>query len=217
MKTSVFAIAAITCGLFACQALADPLLLVTPRGVNAEGNRKWLVEIKPETSLFQDRPDDVPDLGPGSPMAVELAFAIDFTDLLDIRANTIDWDFPNPGHNPFTGTITDGLWVDMIGDRTFGAFGSRIFYSGDPVELFTFETRGSGLARVRWGQAASGHDTHGSIIAQLGGTFQTPPGELTLFEFSVTGAMAVPEPGSGMLAALSLTTMALVASRRRRS
>jgi hypothetical protein len=202
--------------MFVTRAQADPLLLVTPRGVDATGNRNWLVEIKPEPALFQDRPHDVPDMGLGSPMAVELAFAIDFTDLLSISANTVDWDFANPGHNPFTGTITDGLWVDMIGDRTFGAFGSRIFYSGDPVELFKIQTQGSGLARIRWGQAASGHPTHGSIIAQLGGTFQTPPGELTLFEFNVSGALAVPEPTCAALAAFSALAVVYFASRCRR-
>lgn len=217
MKFKILAVIAVACGMLVSNAHADPVLSVTPRGLDAFGNRTWVVEITPDASLFQDRPDDVPDLGPGSPMAVELAFAIDYTDLVDIRANTVDWDFANPGHNPFTGTITHGLWVDMTGDRTFGAYGSRIFYSGDPVELFRIQTLGSGLARIRWGKEAAGHDEYGSIIAQLGGTFQTPPGESTWFEFSgLTGAMVVPEPASTILVGLSISLMALVGSRRRR-
>ncbi len=179
MSVKSLACFALLCALVVHVAQAQPTLSVYPIGLNGSNNREWAVDVAPDASL-------------GS-MAVELAFAIDDTDLLGVDVNTVAWDHDNPGNNPFTGTVTDGLWLDLIGDRTFRAFGSVVFSSTDPVRLFMIETLGGGNTTLRYGTAASGSATLGNIIAQSGNT--------NYYTGSVT---AVPEPATMALAALAL-------------
>ncbi|MEX2093711.1 MAG: hypothetical protein WD971_13590 [Pirellulales bacterium] len=191
MSVKRMACFALLCALVAHTSQAAPILSVSPLGLNGSNNREWAVDITPDPGLL-----------PGS-MAVELAFAIDQTELLGVDVNTLAWDTENPGNNPFTGTVTDGLWLDLIGDRTFGAFGSVIFAAPGPVRLFTIETLGGGATIVRYGEAASGIPTKGDIIAQGGQSFT-----------NYTGSVGVPEPTSAMLSALAF--LGLAASRNRR-
>ena len=121
-------------------------------------------------------------------MAVELAFAIDDAELIGVDVQSSVWDTANPGNNPFTGTVTDGLWVDLIGDRTFGAFGSIVLNSAAPVDLFLFETSGLASTTIRYGMAASGSATLGARIAQGGINFD-----------NYTGSTTVPEPAAAIL------------------
>ena len=204
MKISNLAFTLVACGLLACTTDAAPILSVTPSGLNAGGNREWLVEVTPDASLFHDPPGDNPDRGLGGSIAVELAFAIDHTDLLGVDVNTVAWENETVGNNPFTGTVTDGLWLDLIGDRTFGAFGSIFFTSDDPMRLFTIETAGAGLSAIRYGVAASGHPVNGTRIAQFGTNFD-----------GYTGSVTVPEPASVLLAGLGVAMMAGISGRRR--
>jgi hypothetical protein len=136
---------------------------------------------------------------------VELAFAVDDADLLGVDVNTVAWDMANPGNNPLTGTVTDGLWLDLIGDRTFGAFGSIVFSSIDPVELFTIRTSADFPQTIRYGSAASGSPTLGARIAQHGTNFDGYTGSVT----------AVPEPASIALAVAGLCAIGIAAVRRR--
>jgi hypothetical protein len=185
------AFVALLCALVAQVAQAAPDLQVFPLGLNGSNNREWAVDIALD-----------PIGGPTS-VAVELAFAIDHTDLVGVAVNTAIWEAENPGNNPFTGTVTNGLWLDLIGDRTFGAFGSAIIATFDPTRLFTIETLGSGLTTVRYGVAASGSDL-GSIIA-------------TVDVYSgYTGSVTVPEPASGLSAIAGCAVAGLCGSRRRR-
>ena len=145
-------------GLALCMALcagpcfAAPSLSVYPIGLNGSDNREWAVDVARDPML------------PATALAVELAFAIDDTDLLGVDVNTAVWDFELIGANPFTGTDTVGLWLDLIGDRTFGVFVSMILTSTDPVRLFTIETAGDDLMTIRYGTAASGDPNKGNII-----------------------------------------------------
>lgn len=182
--------------LLACAAQAAPSLSVTPTGNNGSGDRAWLVEVTPDPVLVA--------AGNGS-IAVELAFAVDDTDLLSVDVNTAAWDHENPGYNPFTDTITDGLWLDLIGDRTFGAFGSINFPTALPVELFTINTAGLVLTTVRYGEAASGSTTMGNLMAQGGQNF-----------YGYTGSVTVPEPAGSLLAVLGVAMLAGANGWRRR-
>lgn len=190
MSVKSLACIALLCALIAQSSQAAPTLSVFPLGLNGSNNREWAVDVTPDSALL-----------PGS-MAVELAFAVDSTELLGVDVNTVIWDTANPGNNPFTGTVTNGLWLDLIGDRTFGAFGSIVLTTPGPQRLFTIETLGSGLTSVRYGEAASGVPTKGDIIAQGGQNF-----------VNYTGTVSVPEPTSAVL--LALAALVFAARRKR--
>lgn len=179
-------------GLFVPAARSAPILTVAPLGLNASNNRDWAVDITPDPNLLP------------SSLAVELAFAVDQSELLDVDVNTAVWDTETIGFNPFTNDLTEGLWLDLIGDRTFGAFGSIVLASADPVRLFTIETQGSGLTTIRYGMAASGSNL-GSIIAQ---------GEEQFEDY--TGSVTVPEPATFALAIVVLCAGSSPRARRHR-
>jgi len=192
MKAFMTLLAAGVVALSAAAAQADPLLQVTYEGVNGSGNNTWLIAVAPDSAFFVDTTS-----GFGSSLAVELAFAVDGSTILSTVENDIDWDFDNPGNNPFTGTVTDGMWINNpTNDRAFGAFGSRVFTTGDPVALFSMETLGSELTTVRYGVAASGHPRNGSVIAQAGQNFPAGGGTAGLAAQSLL-AMFASEGGAG--------------------
>jgi hypothetical protein len=178
---------------------AAPSIVVSPLGPTPSGNRLWNFQVVPDLTIAPS----------GTPMAVELAFAIDETDLIDVDVNTAVWDTPLPGNNPFTGTVTVGLWLDTIGDRTFGAFGSFIITTPGALDLFLIETAGLGPTTLRYGVAASGHPSHGARIAQYDGD--------TARNFDgYTGTITVPEPTT-LVASVVGVALTAIASRRRRS
>jgi hypothetical protein len=187
------------CALFAHVVQAQPVLSVVPSVSGS--NIDWHVLIAPDPDLFGPT-GNPPDVLGGS-MAVELAFAIDDAELLGVDVNTVAWDASNFGNNPFTGTPTEGLWLDLIGDRTFGAFGSVIFTSGDPVEIFNIMTDGI-PATLRWGTAASGDGVLGARIAQGGENYD-----------GYTGSLTVPEPSAILLGVVGLVVASLGLTRRR--
>lgn len=190
MSRNLLACLALCCAFVAQVSFAAPILTVTP-GPLSGGNRPWYVDVTPEPSFL-----------PGS-MAVELAFAIDNAQLSGVNVNSVVWDAENPGNNPFTDTVTNGLWLDLIGDRTFGAFGSVIFDTPGPKRLFTINTSAELNATVRYGTAASGSATLGARIAQFGQNFN-----------GYTGTAVVPEPATLLLATVCAAAIGLVRRRK---
>jgi len=185
-------IAASLCALVAHASQAAPILTVAPLGLNGSNNREWAVNI-------------APDVVPGS-LAAELAFAIDGANLLDVVVgNAAIWDTPLPANNPFTGTPTEGIYIDLVNDRSFSAYGSAIVTSTVPTQFLKITTAGAGLTTIRYGTAASGSATLGARIARGGMTFNGYTGSVT----------AVPEPASAMIL-LAGTITCVIASRRRR-
>jgi hypothetical protein len=189
MKVKQLLSICLLCALSAHVAQAAPTLSVSP--VVSGTNIDWHVFVSPDPALL-----------PGS-IAVALAFAIDDAELSGVAVNTVAWDLALPGFNPFTGTTTNGLWLDLIGDRTFGAFGSVVFSSSSPVELFNITTAGL-PATLRWGVAASGSNSLGARLSQGGQNFDGHTGSLTV----------VPEPGSFALGIIGLLAMSLGWLRR---
>jgi hypothetical protein len=179
--------------LVAQSSQAAPTLSVEELGPTPGGDRLWIAQVTPDPSLLP------------SSLAVELAFAIDDAELLSVDVQSSIWDTENPGFNPFTGTITDGLWVDLIGDRTFGAFGSVVLNSPNPVELFLIETSGLGPTTIRFGTAASGHFSRGARIAQGVQNFD-----------GITGSVTVPEPATSIYLFAGIA-MTVFAKRNRRA
>jgi hypothetical protein len=189
------------CALFAHVVQAQPVLSVVPSVSGS--NIDWHVLIAPDPDLFSNTgPSGVPPNTTGGSMAVELAFAIDDAELLGVDVNTAAWESESFGSNPFTGTFTEGLWLDLIGDRTFGAFGSIFFTSGDPVEIFNIMTDGI-PATLRYGEAASGSFGLGDIIAQASEAYH------------YTGSLTVPEPSAILLGVVGLVVASLGLTRGR--
>jgi hypothetical protein len=180
-----------------------PSVVVTPLGSTPSGNRLWNFQVVPDFLLAPPS---------GTPLAVELAFAIDHTDLVDVDVNVAVWDNANPGNNPFTNTVTNGLWVDLIGDRTFGAFGSINITEPGPVDLFLIETDDFGLTTLRYGVAASGDPVRGARIAQLD---ITSPFFSRNFD-GHTGTVTVPEPTCLIMSAVGVAAVAVTSRRRGR-
>jgi hypothetical protein len=180
-------------------ASAAPILTVTPDGLTA-GNRNWLVDISPDPSLFSGSP-------PGGSLAAELAFAFDApTTLLSVVvADPVAWPNPNPGNNPYTGTVTVGTYVDLVNSRTFDAYGSSFFTSSAPTHFLKITTAGSGPATLRYGVATSGNLSKGARIAQAGQNFDGYTGVVSL----------VPEPATCTMAFVGAAGV-LLARRRRR-
>src|SRR5262245_9974308 len=96
--------------LVAHSSQAAPLVSVSPAGLSG-GNREWLVSVTPDPILFSNH---LP-LGIGGSIAVELALSVDDpTELLSVVvADSAAWPKANTGHNPFTGGITSGTYIDL--------------------------------------------------------------------------------------------------------
>jgi hypothetical protein len=146
---------------------ANPELFVTYEGVNG-ANQRWSVAVAPDPDFFSDTTS-----GFGSSLAVELAFAVDGSSIVNgsVSVNQSDWPADNPGNNPFTNSVTFGTSLGAGLDTAFTAYGSNVFLSGAPVKLFDFQTLGTDLTTIRYGVAASGDPVKGSIIAQSGQNF----------------------------------------------
>lgn len=212
---------------------AMPELHVTYEGVNLAGNHTWAARIAPDEDLFYDTSS-----GYGGSMAIELAFSVVGSEFVSITKDAVNYDFDNPGFNPFTvPEFTEGIWVSNDSTQAFASLGSRVFFPSDtsPHDALFFETLGSETTTLLYGTAASGDDELGTLIAQRGLVFSAlaapislqalspPPGnpaiaaveiDTNLF-FGYTGSvMSVPEPSS-IAALLGLATMALAIRSRR--
>ena len=173
-------------------AQAAPILDVTLVGSNVNGNLEWTVEITPDGALL-----------PGS-VAVELAFEVQDSTIVNVDVNEPEWFFDNPGNNPFTNTATTGLWTDGS-QLFFTSYGStNIFNDTTPVTLLTLETLGVAPTTVLYGDAATGGGDKGDLIGQGGLSFHDYNG-------SVVGI--IPEPAACLLGMLALAGT-VVAGRR---
>jgi hypothetical protein len=120
--------------VFTHSSFAAPLLSVSDLGISGL-NRFWLVEVAPDPLLFAGGSE-----GFGGSLTVELAFEVTDGNVIGASRNATDWPADNPGHNPFTASVTFGVVVDFAGDTVFAALGSEFFTTGAPVEVLTIET-----------------------------------------------------------------------------
>lgn len=91
------------------------------------------------------------------------------------------FDTPNPGFNPITGTVTDGLYLDALAtNEVFASFGSAILSPG-AYDFLTITYEGIGTI-----------DAFG-IVAQLGVSHDV-----------IASIDVVPEPSAALLAGLAL-------------
>lgn len=144
-------------------ASAVPQMTVVNNGLSG-GDRQWLVRVAPDPTLFIS--------GNGS-LAVELAFEVQFGQLVSATKNAVDWPYDLPRDNsPFVVPDGDGIYADTAADRVYAPLGSNLFNSGSLVTVFTLVTQGSGPVAIHWGgqlvDAGVGPDIVGSLIAQNG-------------------------------------------------
>lgn len=130
-------------------AHAAPTVTVSHLGLNDAGNREWLVDVAADPSLFAAGPQGV-----GGVVSAEFALEIAGAELVAVAKDATDWPLNTPGLNPFTGSVSSGLVVDLANDRAFAALTSRFLASGQATTMLRVETAGSGAVEFRWG----GHD-----------------------------------------------------------
>lgn len=155
-------LAILGCGSLCGVALAQPSVhaVGTPNG----GNVDWEVFIQADPFFFTQT-----TVGYGGSMAAELSLEF-FGDIIsEPVVAAFDWDYLNPGDNPHTGSVTNGVhrYEDVpstvvIGpsnvDAIYLSLGSRVFYNNAPNLAVSFSTAGS-----------SGELFWGGEIAQQGG------------------------------------------------
>jgi hypothetical protein len=140
---------------------------VTNGGTNG-ANLLWNVEVQPDVATFVAN----------TSVAVELD--LDFSqDIIGATLNDLFWNLAgaNPGNNPFTGTVTNGVTVDTVNDTVFIAAGSELFATADWTKLATIETNSpvdnTFAGTLHWGgrtvtPAGGGPSYTSSLIAQNG-------------------------------------------------
>ena len=148
-------------------AAATPIMQVAHLGLNAAGNREWLVTVAPDPALFGSMPP-----ANGSSLAVELGLEVVQGELASAAGGAEAWPYASPGNNPFTGSASAGLWIDLPGGKIFSSLTSKFLTDDTPVELLRFQTAGEGAAEVSWGGqvllAGAAFQYTGARIAQEG-------------------------------------------------
>jgi hypothetical protein len=187
ISSTRFVLVVVVLSVSSLSVQAAPQLEVLYDGIVGD-NHRWQIAVAPDPEFFTNTIE-----GFGSSLATELAFKVEGSSIVPgtVAINSADWMYENPGNNPFTNSVTFGVWLSGPLDEAFAALGSEVFLSGDLVDLFSFQTLGTAPTTVHYGVAASGHPVNGSIIAQLGQNF--PVGLLTL---STGGIVSLGGPSS---------------------
>ncbi|MDA1179903.1 MAG: hypothetical protein O2931_14025, partial [Planctomycetota bacterium] len=148
---------------------------VTSLGI-VSGNRQWQVSITPDASLFSNQP-----AGLGGSIAAEVGFSVTGTTFVSGTKNAASWPFDNPGNNPFTSTVTNG--ISLNGNTLFASLGSTFFTSATPVTLLTLVTQGTGPTTVAWGGqtllTGTPQEYVGGRLAQGGQNFNNITGSIS--------------------------------------
>jgi len=170
---------AIACLMPVGLSSAAPTLTVSPPVTNlVSGNLEWPVLVTPDAALFT-----MPDLVLGGSVAIELALEVHGSDLLSASVSLADWPIETAGNNPFTGTATTGVSLDLVNDTVFVSVLSNFLTSGTPVQVLTLETAGTDCTTVSWGGHTVLGDTpseyQSSLLAQAGMNFTGIAGTLT--------------------------------------
>ena len=124
--------------------------------------------------------------GVGGSMAVELAFAMDITELLNVNVNRGAWDFRQSRQQSFHGHVTTAsVAADLIGDRPFRRFRKPVYFtSAARSELFTSSTSNAvpevttaGSGATSYQSACATYNGFGRI-AQAGQNFDVYTGSV---------------------------------------
>jgi len=198
-------------------ANADPGISIVAEGLQG-GNWVWRVDIVPDFSL-------VPP-GEGTPVALELGFRLTDAQLISAtNINPSEFDLANPGNvifgwetlDPMANNHPTGLQVNTATGEIFAAFGSvnLVTPGAKPfLEIVSEGPTGYGTYSntLQWLGAYNGNGRIAQIIPLGAGNFDIISGFVT---GSLTqSATVVPEPATGILAAIgAVLTMALCSRR----
>ena len=97
----------------------------------------WIVEATPDPELFVTRNDG----SVGGSLAIEIPISLSGGRIID--ASLVEpgpWVFENRGNNPFSDSITRGIWFDEQRTNLFASLGSELLESEAPTEVFSFTT-----------------------------------------------------------------------------
>ncbi len=125
----------------ASPALAAPTISLANGGTNG-GNQLWTLSVTPDVASFVA----------STSLAVEIPLTFSGNIVGGSTAAFWNVNGTNPGNNPFTGTVTNGLVFDTVGDTFFIAAGSELFASATASVIATLETVGLGGTMTFGGQ-----------------------------------------------------------------
>ncbi|MCA9189645.1 MAG: hypothetical protein R3E01_05720 [Pirellulaceae bacterium] len=187
-------------------AKAAPVVIAEDGGVNDAGNiiLNWFVETEDgigsmavevaftlSVGSYVDVQGDSPPRRIDKRSDATSAEAIAITMGSDYRANNDTWYYDNfwpaenPGNNPFTGTVTNGVWTDSgVGERYFISVGSEE-NSGNRVPLLQMVIA-SGGACIDW----YGIVAQGGVNNEVKGRCIPPPEPATV-NLLLIGLLAV--------------------------
>ncbi len=160
--------------VFAVPAWAAPVISMADGGTNG-GNQLWTLSVTPDLASFVAN----------TSLAVEIPLTFD-GDVVGGTLNAAFWNVngQNPGNNPFTGTVTDGLVFDTSGDTFFIAAGSELFATATASVVATLETSGLGGTMTWGGQtvtpAGGGASYTAALVAEDGVSYPGITGSLNI-------------------------------------
>ncbi len=135
----------------------------------------------------------------GGSVATETAVSVSVPNTINITGVSIGdpsvFDTSNPGNNPFTGTVTFGLW--QSGNDVFASYGSVVLGSSTPVDFLDISYTGSGTFEAT------------ALIAEFGAIVPLQFASITV------GGGEIPEPASALM--LGIGGLATLTGRRNRS
>jgi hypothetical protein len=120
-------------------------------------NGSVTLQITPDAALLPG------SLGAETALSVQ-GIGIDFTGVS--IANPAVWDTANPGSNPFTGSVTDGLYLNLPLNQIFASYGSAVLNSAAPTNFLTINYTGAGSILAN-GSVAQGAQNFTNLAASV--------------------------------------------------
>ena len=125
--------------LISGNAFADPTFAISSD--DSGSDIVWTISVTPDMAL---------DIGAdGSSIAAELDFEVVGSTIMSLTNVMANFDTSNPGNNPNTGGVTNGIVVEANNTDAFASYGSVILTAdGSAYDAFTLTTAGTGATTL---------------------------------------------------------------------